>query len=113
MTNNTRKLAPNSQKELTMPLKVSTIVIMVIYALSYLGLQIRFYGASLKIDGYIVSGMLAFVLAGGLIAWICGLVSQLIPQLRNPISRRKVALTGTTTFLILYIGSLIFLNKLT
>ena len=111
MTNNTRKLAPNSQKELTMPLKISTIVIMVVYALSYLGLQLRAHGSSLKIDGYIISGTLAFVLVGGLIAWVCGFVSQLIPQLRNPISRRKVALTGTVTFLILYISSLIFLNK--
>lgn len=113
MTNDTRKLAPNSQKELNMQLKVSTIVIMVVYALSYLGLQIRVHGASLKIDGYIVSGMLAFVLVGGLIAWVCGFVSQLIPQLRNPISRRKVALIGTVTFLILYTGSFIFLNKIT
>ena len=96
-----------------MSLKVYTIVIMVIYALSYLGLQIRIHGTSLKIDSYIVSGMLVFVLVGGLIAWVCGFVSQLIPQLRNPISRRKVALTGTVTFLILYMGSLIFLNKLT
>jgi uncharacterized oligopeptide transporter (OPT) family protein len=113
MTNDTRKLAPNSQKKLTMPLKVATIVIMVVYALSYLSLQIRVHGTSLKIDGYIVGGMLAFVLVGGLVAWVCGFISQLVPQLRNPISRRKVALTGTVIFLILYMGSFIFLNKFT
>jgi len=113
MTIDTGKLEPNSQKglsgnhtkKLTIPLKIATIVVMVIYALSYLGLQIRAYGTSLKIDGYIVGGILAFVLIGGVIAWLCGFVSQLVPQLRNPISRRRVALTGAVTFLILYMGS--------
>ena len=47
MTIDTGKLEPNSQKglsgnhtkKLTIPLKIATIVVMVIYALSYLGLQ--------------------------------------------------------------------------
>lgn len=113
MTIDTGKLEPNSQqglsvnhsKKLTIPLKIATIIVMAVYALSYLGLQLRTYGTSLKIDGYIVGGILSFVLIGGVIAWVCGLVSQLVPQLRNPSSRRKVALTGAVTFLILYMGT--------
>ncbi len=92
MTIDTGKLKPNSQKglsgnhtkKLTIPLKIATIVVMVIYALSYLGLQIRAYDTSLKIDGYIVGGILAFVLIGGVIAWVCGFVGLWVCKSDSP-----------------------------